>query len=318
VATKRTDRRTRLTFWGGVGATLAGLVLFAGLLFPASASATVSTIDLHNNTAQAGTDCPAGGAAYWHFVFAPNDGSAAFVTITLNLTTETVVFSGAQIVPNGSQTDNVFVAVPAGHTLTDLVTLGSSATYTGSTPTLFNLSHVCDGTVPPTTTTTTQASTTTTAAPTTTTTAPPTTTTTAAPTTTTTAAPTTTTTAAPTTTTTAAPTTTTTAAPTTTTTAGPTTTTTAAPTTTTTAGPTTTTTAAPTTTASVEPTSTEAPTTTAGPGATVLGETATRTTSTLPVTGGAFTSLLALGAVLIAGGLALVLAARRREAGIQS
>jgi LPXTG-motif cell wall-anchored protein len=295
VATKRTDRRTRLTFWGGVGATLAGLVLFAGLLFPASASATVSTIDLHNNTAEAGTDCPAGGAAYWHFVFAPNDGSAAFVTITLNLTTETVAFSGAQIVPNGSQTDNVFVAVPAGHTLTDLVTLGSSATYTGSTPTLFNLSHVCDGTVPPTTTTTTQASTTTT-----------------------TAAPTTTTTAAPTTTTTEAPTTTTTAAPTTTTTEAPTTTTTAAPTTTTTAGPTTTTTEAPTTTASVEPTSTEAPPTTPGPGATVLGETATRTTSTLPVTGGAFTSLLALGAVLIAGGLALVLAARRREAGIQS
>jgi LPXTG-motif cell wall-anchored protein len=311
VATKRTDRRTRLTFWGGVGATLAGLVLFAGLLFPASASATVSTIDLHNNTAEAGTDCPAGGAAYWHFVFAPNDGSAAFVTITLNLTTETVAFSGAQIVPNGSQTDNVFVAVPAGHTLTDLVTLGSSATYTGSTPTLFNLSHVCDGTVPPTTTTTTQASTTTT-------TAAPTTTTTAAPTTTTTEAPTTTTTAAPTTTTTEAPTTTTTAAPTTTTTEAPTTTTTAGPTTTTTAGPTTTTTEAPTTTASVEPTSTEAPPTTPGPGATVLGETATRTTSTLPVTGGAFTSLLALGAVLIAGGLALVLAARRREAGIQS
>jgi LPXTG-motif cell wall-anchored protein len=286
-----------LTFWGGLGSTLAGLLLLAGLLFPTTASATVNSIALHNNTAEAGKNCPAGGAAYWHFVFAPNDGSSAFVTITLNLTSETVVFSGAQIVPNGSQTDNVFVAVPAGHLLTDLLTSGSSATYTGSTPTRFNLSHVCEGTVPPTTTTTTQASTTTTTQATTTTTAAPTTTTTEA---------TTTTTAAPTTTTTVAPTTTTTEAPTTTTTEAPTTTTTVAPTTTTTEAPTTTTTEAPTTTTTVQ-------------AAQVLAESVTSTTivtgSALPVTGGSWTVLLAVGGALVAGGLALVLSARRREAG---
>ena len=314
MATIRTARRTRLTFWGGVGATATGLVLLVALMFPATANATVSSIALHNNTAETSTDCPAGGAAYWHFVFAPNDGSSSFVTITLNLTSETVTFSGADIIPNGAQTDNVFVAVPAGHTLTDLLTTGSSATYTGDTPKLFNLSHVCDGTVPPTTTTTTEA-------PTTTTTEAPTTTTTEAPTTTTTEAPTTTTTEAPTTTTTEAPTTTTTEAPTTTTTEAPTTTTTEAPTTTTTEAPTTTTTSnvAPT---SVVPT-TEAPTTEApttqstqtNDTAQVLGITQTpNSTSVLPVTGGQVTSLLIAAGVLVAGGLVLVLVARRRQA----
>jgi hypothetical protein len=102
-------------------------------------------------------------------VFAPNNGKTAVVAITVNLTSETVTFSGAQIIPNRAQTDNVFVAVPVGHLLTDLKTSGSSATCTGDTPTLFNLSHVCDGTVPPATTTTTEAETTTTDAPTTTT-----------------------------------------------------------------------------------------------------------------------------------------------------
>jgi LPXTG-motif cell wall-anchored protein len=252
---ERDHRRNRSTFWGGIGSLVAGLLLMSALFFPSVAGATDSSIDLHNNTADAGIDCPAGGAAYWHFVFAPNNGSASFVTITLNLTSETVVFSGAQIMPNGSQTDNVFVAVPAGHLLTDLVTSGSSATYTGTTPTKFNLSHVCVGNVPPPTTTTT--------------------------------------TTAPTTTTTAAPTTTTTAAPTTTTTAGPTTTTTAGPTTTTTAGPTTTAAAA------------------------VIAEVVGNSTSkngTLPVTGGQVTGLMAFGGALVAGGLALILTARRREA----
>ena len=310
MATTRTARRTRLTFWGGVSATATGLVLLVALMFPATANATVSSIALHNNTADTSTDCPAGGAAYWHFVFAPNDGSSSFVTITLNLTSETVTFSGADIIPNGAQTDNVFVAVPAGHTLTDLVTAGSSATYTGDTPKLFNLSHVCDGTVPPTTTTTAAPTTTTTAAPTTTTT-PPTTTTTAAPTTTTTEAPTTTT-------TTAAPTTTTTEAPTTTTTAAPTTTTTEAPTTTTTANVAPTSVVPSTEVPTTEAPTTEAPTTQStqtNDTAQVLGITQTpNSTSALPVTGGQVTSLLIAAGVLVAGGLVLVLVARRRQA----
>jgi LPXTG-motif cell wall-anchored protein len=272
---ERDHRRNRSTFWGGIGSLVAGLLLMSALFFPSVAGATDSSIDLHNNTADAGIDCPAGGAAYWHFVFAPNNGSASFVTITLNLTSETVVFSGAQIMPNGSQTDNVFVAVPAGHLLTDLVTSGSSATYTGTTPTKFNLSHVCVGTVPPPTTTTT--------------------------------------TTAPTTTTTAAPTTTT-----TTTNVGPSTTT-AAPTTTTTAAPTTTTTAAPTTTTTtnVGPSTTTAAPTTTTAAAAVIAEVVGNSTSkngTLPVTGGQVTGLMAFGGALVAGGLALILTARRREA----
>jgi LPXTG-motif cell wall-anchored protein len=180
-----------------------------------------NTILLHNNTAETGTDCPKDGFAYWHFVLAPNN-TYTFTLISLDLGTEVVTFSGAAIVPNGVQTDNVFVGVPAGHSLTDLVLSAKSyAEYTGgvSAPNNFNLSHVCVGSIP--TTTTTQATTTTTAEGTTTTTTQATTTTTAEGTTTTTAEGTTTTTAEGTTTTTAEGTTTTTAEGTTTTTGGP-------------------------------------------------------------------------------------------------
>ncbi len=152
----------------GALAVLGGLCLLATLPFAGGASASDGgTIALHNNTAEPGQDCPPGGV-FWHFVFAPNDGSTAFVSITLNLGTETITFSGAQIIPNGGQTDNVFVAVPAGHLLTDLQVAGSSATYSGATPTQFNLSSICQGGG---TTTTTAPGTTTTTAPGTTTTA---------------------------------------------------------------------------------------------------------------------------------------------------
>ncbi len=171
------------------------------------ASVPAGAVALHNNSADVETDCPSDGAAYWHFVFAPNNDTASFATISLQLAThpsgsEVLTFSGAAIVKNGTQTDNVFVAVPAGHTLDDIILGDSSwATYTGTTPSLFNLSHECAGAIP--TTTTTQAPTTTTEAPTTTTTEAPTTTTTEAPTTTTAPpqGPTSTTTAPPTTTT---------------------------------------------------------------------------------------------------------------------
>jgi LPXTG-motif cell wall-anchored protein len=277
-------RRMRIE---GVGAILVGALLLLGVLLPVHAGATVNTIALHNDTAESGTDCPVGGGAYWHFVFAPNNGSAAFVTITLNLTSETVVFSGSQILPNGSQNDNVFVGVPSGHTLTDLMTSGSSATYTGSLPIQFNLSTVCEGTVPPTTTTTTTA---------------PATTTTTAPATTTTTAP-------ATTTSTAAPTTTTTAPASTTTTAGPTTTTTAPATTTTTAAPTTTSTAGPTTTSTVPGTTTTA----AAVAAEVKAEDVSRTA--LPVTGTNAVLLGLLGLLLVLGGIVLVVVAQRRSNG---
>ena len=125
-----------------------------------AATPSATTIVLHNDTAQAGTDCPADGAAYWHFVLAPNNGVSAFVTIVLNLDGTAVSFTGTQIVLNGTQHDNVFVAVPAGSTLTSLEAAGSYAVYTGVEPENFNLSTVCNGTVPTTQPPTTQPPTT--------------------------------------------------------------------------------------------------------------------------------------------------------------
>ena len=116
-------------------------------------------VALHNDTAEVGTDCPDTERDYWHFVLAPNDGSTTFTAIFLRLATddgfEDVVVSGDGLIPNGGQLDNVFVSVPEGHELTDLMVLGSQAGYSGRTPNQFNLSHVCVGEdapeVPPTT-----------------------------------------------------------------------------------------------------------------------------------------------------------------------
>ena len=111
-------------------------------------------IALNNATASSGTPCPTDGFAYWHFILAPNNNTLSFTSITLNLGTETRTFSGAQLVPNGTQTDNVFVGVPAGFTLTSIVLDGSYAIYGGSgSATNFTLSHVCAGTIPTTSTT---------------------------------------------------------------------------------------------------------------------------------------------------------------------
>ena len=71
------------------------------------------------------------------------------------------------------------------------------------------------------------------------------------------------------------------------------------------------------TTTVVEPTTTLDPgTTTTTEGATVLGETTSRSTTvagvTLPVTGAQLTLLMTIGSMLVAGGLVLVLSARRR------
>jgi LPXTG-motif cell wall-anchored protein len=114
----------------------------------ASASEPFPTIPLHNATAQTEDDCPAGGGAYWHFILAPNKGSA-FESITLDLGDDTLVATGGDIIANGGQADNVFVAVPSGHELGDLELAGSFASYSGATPTHFNLSHVCEGSSQP-------------------------------------------------------------------------------------------------------------------------------------------------------------------------
>ncbi len=277
---------------------------------PSRQAADLPAVALHNATAGAESDCPAGGAAYWHFVFAPNNGSTAFVTIVLNLDGDFVEFSGAQIVKNGAQSDNVFVAVPAGHTLESISLTGSYATYTGSAPNKFNLSHICLGRVP-TTTVTTEATTTTTEWPTTTT------VTTEDPTTTVTTEATTTTTEESTTTTTEWPTTTVTTEPaevddTTVTTEDPTSTTQAPTTVTTTAtvatdGPTTSTTDDPP--ADLEPASTAAPVAVASPAVAQ----AVTPVGALPYTGSETIRMALAGAAVLAGGVLLVALARRRQ-----
>ncbi len=100
-------------------------------------------ISLKNSTAPVESDCPATGGPYWHFVLAPNNGSSSFTSITLNLAGTIVSFGSEQIIRNGTQSDNVFVAVPAGNQLSDLQVDGSFATYSGSTPRGFMLSHLC-------------------------------------------------------------------------------------------------------------------------------------------------------------------------------
>jgi len=100
-------------------------------------------IPLNNDTAPEDTDCPATGGPYWHFVLAPNNGSSSFTSITLNLKGTLVSFGIDRIIRNGIQSDNVFVAVPAGSSISDLRLSGSFATYAGSAPKKFNLSHLC-------------------------------------------------------------------------------------------------------------------------------------------------------------------------------
>jgi len=136
-----------------------GVVALVGSAAVASASEVpnhpggLPLISLNNDTAPAGepgVDCPDDGVAYWHFVLAPNNGTSSVITVILKLrtgadTTESLNFTGGQLVLNGGQTDNLFVAVPHGHTLGDLIALGSYATYSGSVPNEFDLSHTCAG-----------------------------------------------------------------------------------------------------------------------------------------------------------------------------
>jgi hypothetical protein len=116
---------------------------------PSTTTTTTTTIPddpripLNNDTAPEDSDCPATGGPYWHFILAPNNGSSSFTSITLNLKGTLVSFGLDRIIRNGIQSDNVFVAVPAGSSITDLQLSGSFATYAGSAPKKFNLSHLC-------------------------------------------------------------------------------------------------------------------------------------------------------------------------------
>jgi hypothetical protein len=134
---------------------IAATPVASAMLTPVSATVQ-HDIELHNDRAVDGVDCPDNTVAYWHFILAPNNGTSAFVSITLNLGTESRTFTGSQILKNGTQTDNVFVLVPDGFELDDLVAAGSSAVISGDQAKQFNLSHRC---VPGTTTTTSSTTT---------------------------------------------------------------------------------------------------------------------------------------------------------------
>jgi len=102
-------------------------------------------VDLHNDEAETKNDCP-NDDSWWHFVLAPNNGQYAFTSMNLNIGGSTTLISGADIVANGGQTDNVFVAVPEGASLDDLSAAGSSAMVDPYSPKVkFVLSHVCEG-----------------------------------------------------------------------------------------------------------------------------------------------------------------------------
>ena len=132
-------------------ATLATIALL-GTLGVGGVLAANATIPLHNDSAQVGNEenCPRppllDGVSYWHFVVNPNNGTIDFVQFHLNLG-DGIHHLG--FIPNGAQLDNVFVAVPAGHTLGDIEVAGSTADVTypdgTSAPTRFVLSHLCPG-----------------------------------------------------------------------------------------------------------------------------------------------------------------------------
>ncbi|MDW3212381.1 MAG: LPXTG cell wall anchor domain-containing protein [Ilumatobacteraceae bacterium] len=170
-------RRHPRTIIGVVLAFLGAIALTLGVTGnPVAGLEDTDFVPLSNSGADVGDDCPSSVGDYWHFVIAPNDGTYAFVTISLNLGGTIIDFDGSDIISNGGQADNVFVAVPAGYSLGDLVAFGSEAEitpggYTSSGNVRFVLSHLCDGdeSTTTTTTTTTLPETTTTVAETTTT-----------------------------------------------------------------------------------------------------------------------------------------------------
>ncbi|MGA1723707.1 MAG: hypothetical protein ACO4B6_07170, partial [Ilumatobacteraceae bacterium] len=135
----------------GIKGTLKGItattMIGAGVLgLGGVAQAATESVDLHNASAQVGSDCPNSTGDWWHFVITPNNGSHEFTSITLNVAGTSRTFSGGAIVGNGSQRDNVFVAVPAGYSADDLRAGGSSAEITDAARrTKFVLSHVCIG-----------------------------------------------------------------------------------------------------------------------------------------------------------------------------
>jgi len=148
IALLATKRKKRALF----ATTLAIAAVAGGLAFSSGSAFADSTLPLGNPGATPEDfttgegSCSGLDAAlnYWHFVVVPNSGAGSFLSITLVLNNgsgnTSFTFTGAQIVPNGSQTDNVFVAIPAGYALDDIVSGSAVISGTGSK---FNLSHTC-------------------------------------------------------------------------------------------------------------------------------------------------------------------------------
>ena len=102
-------------------------------------------VQLHNDRAEVKNDCPSDDA-WWNLVLAPNNGQYEFTSMNLNIGGTATLVAGDDIVTNGGQTDNVFVAVPTGADLNDLTAAGSSAMVAPySMNVKFVLSHVCEG-----------------------------------------------------------------------------------------------------------------------------------------------------------------------------
>lgn len=109
-------------------------------------SATVvSTVALHNDTAERGSDCPDDINDWWHFVIAPNNDRYSIDEMILELDGSSTLVTASSIVRNGRQTDNIFVQVPSGSTLESLAAAGSSATVSGpDSAARLMLSHLCE------------------------------------------------------------------------------------------------------------------------------------------------------------------------------
>jgi hypothetical protein len=139
--------RTKLV---GLLALLALVGALVGVAAGTGSAVTPTNLPLHNNTALPETeDCPDTVHDFWHFVVTNNSGAIVFEKITLNLGTDTFEFPGdGPIIQNAGQLDNVFVQVPFGFEVTDLLTLNSSADVSGGVTeqSLFNLGSVCVGT----------------------------------------------------------------------------------------------------------------------------------------------------------------------------
>ena len=103
----------------------------------------VTEVALHNDRADFGTDCPDNGS-WWHFVLAPNSGAHTIDAMHLMVSGSAHTITAAEMVLNHGQTDNVFVAVPDGHSINGLSSAGSSAIVIGPAGRVrFVLSHVC-------------------------------------------------------------------------------------------------------------------------------------------------------------------------------